>query len=88
MIQSSGIECRRYLPRHYLTPKYALLVNFFNSVAEGVVTTDNCTDRTSEMAGFHIVDVEVSGLPRSLRCVAGVTYTDVSGELGTFFFKK
>jgi hypothetical protein len=49
---------------------------------------DNRTDRTSEMAGFHSVDVDVSGLPRTLRCVAGVTYTDVSGELGTFFFKK
>ena len=43
---------------------------------------------TSEISGFHSVDVEVSGLARSLRCVAGVTYTDVSGELSIFFFKK
>ena len=59
MIQSSDTECRRYLPRHYLNPKYVLLLTFFNLAAEGVVTTDNCTDRTSEMAGFHSVDVEV-----------------------------
>jgi hypothetical protein len=62
-----------------------VLLTFFNSAAEGVVTTDNCADRTSEMAGFHSVDVEVSGLPRSLRYMAGVTCTDVSGELSTFF---
>jgi hypothetical protein len=48
MIQSSGIEWRRYLPRHYLTPKYVLLLTFFNSAAEGVATTDICADRTSE----------------------------------------
>jgi len=53
-----------------------------------VVTTDNRDGRTSEMAGFHSVDVEVSDFPRSLRSVAGVTYTDVSGELGIFLFKK
>jgi len=40
------------------------------------------------MAGFHSVDFEVSGLSRSLRCVAVVTYTDVSGELSTFYFKN
>lgn len=65
-----------------------LLLTFINSAAEGVVTSDNCADRTSEMAGFHSVDVKISGLPRSLRSVAGVTYTDVSGELSTFFFKN
>jgi hypothetical protein len=81
MIHSSGTECRRYLSTHYLTPKCVLLLTFFNSVAEGVVVTDNCADRTSETAGFHSVDAEVSGLPRSLRSVAGVTYTDASGEL-------
>jgi hypothetical protein len=64
-----------------------LSLTFINSAAEGVVT-NNRDDRTSEMAGFHTVDVEVSGFPRSLRSVAGVTYTDVSGEIRTFFFKK
>jgi len=38
MIQSSGTECRRYLPRHYLIPKYVLLLTSFNSAAEGVVS--------------------------------------------------
>jgi len=65
-----------------------LSLTFINSAAEGVVTTDNRDGRTSEMAGFHSVDVEVSDFPRSLRSVAGVTYTDVSGELGIFLFKK
>jgi hypothetical protein len=43
MIQSPGTECRRYLPRHYLIPKYALLLTFFNSAVESVVSlpTDN-----------------------------------------------
>jgi hypothetical protein len=65
-----------------------LSLTFINSAAEGVVTIDNRDGGTSEMTGFHSVDVEVSGFPRSLRSIAGVTYTDVSGELSTFFFKK
>jgi len=37
MIQSSDTECCRYLPRHYLNPKYMLLLTF-NTAAEGVIS--------------------------------------------------
>ena len=36
MIQSPGTECR-HVPRHYLIPKYAMLLTF-NSAVEGVVS--------------------------------------------------
>jgi len=56
MIQSSGTECHRYVPRHYLIPKYALLLTFFNSAVESVVTTDNCAGGTVQ-ARFQVSTV-------------------------------